>query len=151
MVTSTSDSFGLDTLPQVMRCWDIERGLSPVFYFHNLLEIMMSETNEDTALNTEPVKAKKAPRKSKGKTKAVKAPKGKLSALDAAHVVLRGRKSPLNAQELVATMEAKGLWQSPVGKTPAATVSAAINRHIEKHGEESRFTKPDKGLFAAAK
>ena len=44
----------------------------------------------------------------------------------------------------------KGLWKSKSGKTPEATVYAAIIREIHDKGVDSRFEKKDRGLFAAA-
>ena len=42
----------------------------------------------------------------------------------------------------------EGLW-STKGKTPAATLNAAIIREIRAKGKESRFRKTGRGLFAA--
>ena len=44
-------------------------------------------------------------------------------------------------------MAAKGLWSSPNGQTPAATLYSAILREINTKGKESRFKKADRGLF----
>ncbi len=46
-------------------------------------------------------------------------------------------------------MAAKGYWKSPGGKTPAATLSAAMTREINTKGKIARFKKVDRGLFAA--
>jgi hypothetical protein len=46
-------------------------------------------------------------------------------------------------------MAAKAYWTSPGGKTPAATLYAAIIRHIAVKGDEARFRKTGKGTFAA--
>jgi hypothetical protein len=82
------------------------------------------------------------------KTKTVKAPKAKrLSALDAAAQVLAFSKEPMNTKSLIAEMEKKGLWKSPGGKTPAATLYAAITREIGTKKREARFTKTERGLF----
>jgi len=101
----------------------------------------------------------KAPAVSKakgGKTpkspKALKEKKPKrVSALDAAAQVIAGAKVPMRAKEMIAEMEAKGLWKSPGGKTPEATLYAAIIREIAAKGEKARFKKHDKGLFVAGK
>lgn len=74
-------------------------------------------------------------------------PKDKLSQLDAAAKVLSESKSPLNCQAMVAAMADKGYWSSPGGKTPHATLYAAILREISKKGREARFRKVDKGTF----
>ena len=41
-----------------------------------------------------------------------------------------GGEVPMRAKEMIAAMEAKGLWTSPGGKTPEATLYAAIIREI---------------------
>ena len=53
-----------------------------------------------------------------------------------------------------AAMEAKGLWTSPVwggGKTPEATLYAAIVREIAAKGTAARFKKHERGVFVAGK
>jgi hypothetical protein len=98
-----------------------------------------------------PTAAKNAPKANVGarKTKTVKAPKEKrLSALDAAAQVLASSKEPRNTKSLIAEMEKKGLWKSPGGKTPAATLYAAIIRETGTKKREARFIKTERGLFA---
>jgi short subunit dehydrogenase-like uncharacterized protein len=70
-----------------------------------------------------------------------------MSALDAAAQVLAKSLKPMRTSDMIAQMEAKGLWTSPGGKTPAATLYAAIVREIAAKGKESRFKKHDRGLF----
>lgn len=82
--------------------------------------------------------------------KASKAESKKLSALDAAEKVLSASKEPMNCVALIEAMEAKKLWTSPGGKTPASTLHAAISREIKVKGKESRFKKADRGQFKAA-
>jgi hypothetical protein len=77
-----------------------------------------------------------------------KTPKA-MSGLDAAAAILAASKDPLNVKAIVEQAEAKGLWKSRTGKTPAATISAAIGREIVAKGKDSRFKKTDRGLFAA--
>ena len=72
----------------------------------------------------------------------------KLSALDAAAQVLAGAPEPMSAPELIAAMAARGLWSSPNGKTPAATLAAAIGREIATKKTASRFHKTGRGRFA---
>ena len=91
------------------------------------------------------------------KAKKVKAPKpGKaappkrLSALDAAARVLAASEVPMRAKEMVAQMEAQGLWRSPGGKTPEATLYAAIIREIAAKGDKARFRKHGRGVFVAS-
>lgn len=71
------------------------------------------------------------------------------SALDAAATVLAASKEPLRTKDLVEQMAAKGLWSSPSGKTPEATLHAALMREINTKGGASRFKKADRGLFAS--
>ena len=42
----------------------------------------------------------------------------------------------------------KGLWTTG-GKTPHATIYAAILREIQTKGGEARFKKTDRGLFTS--
>ena len=88
------------------------------------------------------------------KTKTTKAraaePKAKkVGALDAAAQVLAGSKEPLNCKALIEAMAKKGLWTSPGGKTPHATLYSAIIREIAVKGKDARFVKKDRGQFAA--
>ena len=50
---------------------------------------------------------------------------------------------------MIEVMHAKGLWTSPGGKTPEATLYAAIIREITAKGEKARFTKVDRGMFTS--
>lgn len=83
--------------------------------------------------------------------KGPKAPKEKkakrMSALDAAAQVLAESKVPMRATEMTAAIEAKGLWKSPSGKTPEATLYAAIIREIAAKGKDARFKKHERGVF----
>lgn len=75
----------------------------------------------------------------------------KVSALDAAAQVLAASAEPMTCQAMIDTMTAKGLWSSPNGKTPSATLYAAIVREIKQKGKEARFRKTQRGQFAATK
>ena len=55
----------------------------------------------------------------------------------------------MRAKELIAAMETNGLWKSPGGKTPEATLYAAMIREIGARGKNARFAKAERGLFAA--
>ena len=57
-----------------------------------------------------------------------KASTKKLSQLDAAVKVLKAARKPLNCKAMVEAMATKKLWTSPGGKTPDATLYAAILR-----------------------
>ena len=74
---------------------------------------------------------------------------GKMSGLDAAAKVLAEAGEPMNCKVLVDCMIAKGYW-STGGKTPAATIYAAIIREIAVKGDTSRFHKTDRGKFTIA-
>jgi hypothetical protein len=75
----------------------------------------------------------------------------KLSAIDAAAKVLGETGQPMRCPELIEAMAKKRYWQSPGGKTPAATLYAAILKEIATKGKESRFVKVDRGQFGVAK
>ena len=94
--------------------------------------------------------SKKAPSKPAGggKRAAKKAPQT-MSALAAAAKLLSELKRPLRCGEMIEQMAAQGYWKSPGGKTPAATLHAAITREINIKGADARFKKTDRGLFAA--
>lgn len=84
------------------------------------------------------------------KKPAFKRPK-RLSALDAAAQVLAGASKPMNSADLITAMASRGLWSSPGGKTPEATLYAAMTREIAKKGTAARFKKHSRGLFVARK
>ncbi|MDX2119256.1 MAG: HTH domain-containing protein [Planctomycetota bacterium] len=79
----------------------------------------------------------------------------KLSALDAAALVLASlpkshATTGISSSDLIERMRSDGLWQSPGGKTPEATLYAAMVREITAKGELSRFARIAKGRFALA-
>lgn len=71
------------------------------------------------------------------------------SATEAAAKVLEESGMVMRATELIEAMAEKGLWSSPAGKTPAATLSAAIMREIAAKGDAARFRRVGRGQFAA--
>jgi hypothetical protein len=102
-----------------------------------------------TKKNTTKSKAKgKATRSPQSADQATKAPR--LSALDAAARVLAQTKRAMSCPELIEAMAAKGYWTSPAGKTPQATLYAAIQREIALKGKETRFQKAAPGQFQRA-
>jgi len=105
---------------------------------------------DGTASASDPAKAKgeKAPKTPKPAKE--KKPK-RISALDAAAQVLAASEVPMRAKEMIAAMEAKKLWTSPGGKTPEATLYAAIIREIAAKGTAARFKKHERGVFVAGK
>ena len=109
-----------------------------------------------TASAAEAAQAAEAKPAKKARTKKPAAePKPKrVSAIDAAAEVLKDAPAPMRAKELIEAMAARGLWTSPNGKTPEATLYAAMLREITTKGEQARFRKADRGQFefnAAAK
>jgi hypothetical protein len=96
--------------------------------------------------------ATEATNEPKGKTKrATGEPRAKRpSGLDAAAAVLAEAGTPLNTKEMVERMLATGMWQTG-GKTPSATIYAAIIREIAAKQDKSRFRKTERGKFELAK
>jgi len=106
-----------------------------------------------------PAAAKGEPRKAAAKVVTANASKAKLaktktsdrkrvSALEAAAQVLAKSGKPMRSRELIAAMTEQGLWTSPAGKTPWATLYSAMLREISTAGKDSRFKKVDRGSFA---
>ena len=95
-----------------------------------------------TKKTTTKTASKKAPAKAKGEKRS--------SGLDAAAKVLAEAKQPLSTKEMVERMLAKGLWTTS-GKTPEATIYAAIIREIATKGDAARFRKVARGKFELAK
>jgi type IV secretory pathway VirB10-like protein len=75
----------------------------------------------------------------------------KMGALDAAAIVLADAGKPMRSRELIAEMAKRGLWTSPGGKTPEATLYAAILREIGAKETAARFARAGKGEFASTK
>ncbi|MCG3138813.1 MAG: hypothetical protein HJJLKODD_02682 [Phycisphaerae bacterium] len=71
----------------------------------------------------------------------------RLSVLDAAAKVLEKAGKPMRCAELIKAMTEQDLWTSPKGKTPHATLYAAMMREERVKGEASRFKKVDRGQF----
>ncbi len=94
---------------------------------------------------------KSAPKKSPAKPRkqASSAPKKRskcMSLLDAAAAQLAKAKEPMSCPEMVEAAAKAKTWSSS-GKTPAATLSAAIHREIKTKGKEARFAKAERGRF----
>jgi hypothetical protein len=120
-------------------------------------EIDMATTKKTTkksaTKSTKAPKAAKQPKATKPKAERKPASDSKpkrVSALDAAAEVLRKAGKPMRSQEMIAAMAGQGLWTSPAGKTPHATLYAAILREIGDKGGQARFRKADRGLFEYA-
>jgi len=96
-------------------------------------------------------KSRKAARAAPPAKETMPTPSKRISALSAAAQVLAASEVPMRAKEMIAAMEAKGLWTSPGGKTPEATLYAAIIREIAAKGTAARFKKHERGVFVAGK
>lgn len=71
------------------------------------------------------------------------------SALQSAAIVLADAPPEgLSTKAMVEAMALRGLWTSPEGKTPEATVYAGILREIGRKGNTARFRKVSRGRFA---
>ncbi len=99
-------------------------------------------TKKQTAAEAKATKGKAATAETPTKDK-------KVSALDAAVRVLEEANEPLNTKQMIEAMATKGYWSSPDGKTPHATLYAAILREINQKKQDARFRKTTKGHFAA--
>ena len=97
---------------------------------------------------TKPATEPKTKAEPKAKKEKPAKAEGKMSALDAAAKVLGEAGEPMTTGAMIDAMATKGYWTSPGGKTPSATLYAAILREINTKGDEARFTKTDRGLFA---
>ena len=75
--------------------------------------------------------------------------KGAMSGLAAAAKVLAEAGEPLGCQGITERAIAQGYW-APEGKTPAATVYAAMLREIQQKGDAARFRKVARGRFTLA-
>ena len=89
---------------------------------------------------------KTSTKKSAAQKKTAAKGNGKLSGLDAAAQILDKAREPMGCKDMVEQAIAKELW-SPGGKTPHATLYAAIIREISKKGPGARFMKVSRGLF----
>ena len=85
------------------------------------------------------------------KTKEAKpTPAKRTSLLDAAATVLGSAKEPMQAKQIVEQVVERGLWKPGAGKTPHATLYAAMTREINAKGKDARFRKVGRGKFTAA-
>ena len=111
----------------------------------------VSQVSEPTANQAAPGASQEQAQmaaKPKRRRKAAAEPKvKKTSAIDAAVKVLAETGQPMNCQEMIDTMAAKGYWTSPGGKTPAATLYSAILREVANQGADARFVKTERGKF----
>lgn len=94
-----------------------------------------------------PPEPKPEPKTRTKKAKPEPKPK-KLSALDAAAKVLATTGESMTTKAMIEAMTERGLWTSPGGKTPQATLYAAILREVATKGTKARFRKTAPGHFA---
>jgi hypothetical protein len=95
------------------------------------------QKRERNAKADAPVKAKPAAERARRK-----------GILDIAAETLARSKKPMGAKEIVERAIEQGLWTTK-GKTPSATLYAAVIREIAAKGKDARFKKVDRGLFAS--
>lgn len=69
------------------------------------------------------------------------------SVTEGARIILSESSVPLSAAQISEQLLSRKLWQTS-GKTPAATVGAALYTDIKKFANGSFFVKAGKGLFA---
>ncbi len=93
-------------------------------------------------------RGKTATKKAKSKKAKGRQKPKRVSALDAAAQVLAKAGKPMRAKELIAAMAEQNLWKSPAGRTPHATLYAAMLRESRDKGSASRFKRVDRGQFA---
>jgi len=109
------------------------------------------DMSKKSTKKTTPAKAPKEPKAAKTKATKAKAEKAakppRPSALNAAATVLAKAGKPMRSSEMIAAMAEQKLWTSPGGKTPEATLYAAIIREIRDRKGEARFKKVDRGQF----
>ncbi|MFV0442875.1 MAG: winged helix-turn-helix domain-containing protein [Planctomycetaceae bacterium] len=135
--SKTTDRFYLDELAKKLSKKDYDEWVDAG---RREAEAMADAKNPQS----EPAKpaAKKAAKTRKAKTE------GQLSQLDAAVKVLTESGEPMTTKAMIEAMAANGYWTSPGGATPWATLYSALIREIANKGDESRFTKVDRGQFA---
>lgn len=109
------------------------------------------KTKKQTTTKQASTKAKAT--KAATETKAVKpttpakADAKKLSQIEGAVAVLTKSGEAMNCKAMVEAMGQQGLWTSPGGATPEATLYASILREINAKGKDARFKKVERGQF----
>ena len=107
-----------------------------------------------TTAATAPKGGAKAGTKAKAKANATRAKDAKrggqkrVGILGAAVVILAKAGGPMGCRAIVEQAIESGVWKTS-GKTPEATLYAAIIREIKAKGKDARFKKVDRGLFEA--
>ena len=75
---------------------------------------------------------------------------GKMSGVEAAYKVLSESDKPMNARQICEMALDLGYWE-PQGSTPEASISTAIIIEMRKRGDNARFERVGRGLFAIKK
>jgi len=103
-----------------------------------------------TVVETEPAKVIAINGSAGGKqAKANDSQSKQLSAIDAAAKLLASSTEAMGCKQMIDAMATKGLWKSPGGKTPHATLYSAILREVKEKGKDARFKKTERGRFVA--
>ena len=77
--------------------------------------------------------------------------RNQVSLLDAAAHVLNEAAESMRVKAIVEAVIELGLWQPGTGKTPHATLYAAMTGEIATKGDATRFRKADRGLFESTR
>ncbi len=93
---------------------------------------------------------KKKPAAKKSTVKTATAKRKRIGVLDAAATILASARKPMGCREIVEVALKRKIW-STKGKTPAATLNAAMHREIQSKGKTARFAKADRGTFRLRK
>jgi hypothetical protein len=118
-----------------------------------------TKTTKATANARNARKAAKAPAAKPTKNSAVvakpdalesKSDAKKISQIEAAIIILGKSKDAMNCKAMVEAMQVAGLWSTPKGATPDATLYASILREINAKGKDARFRKTERGHFTLA-
>lgn len=111
-----------------------------------------SELGPPPAPEATPAEKPKAKKGKKASAPKAEKKAKKVSGLDAAAIVLAAvHPAALHIEQIMTQIADQQLWKSD-GKTPAATVYAAIIREIASKGPKSRFARgTEKGTFCANK
>ena len=74
----------------------------------------------------------------------------KISQIEAAIIALGKSKDAMNCKAMVEAMQVSGLWSTPKGAMPDATLYASILREINAKGKAHRFHMTERGHFTLA-
>ena len=112
----------------------------------------LAEVGKRAAASPPASAGRAAVKKGKSETKTQRAkggkPNGMLSGLDAAYRVLTEARRPMHVKEIFETAMQNG-YCNLRGATPSLTIYAAMQREIAAKGDDSRFVKEERGLFAS--